>query len=85
MAANLRAIWKEAQCPACPLKVNLLSPRKYYSDQHVPAGNPGGESSQLWLDRSSDKLTARQSGDRPDPDGEYFFSNTACPFRLIRA
>jgi hypothetical protein len=33
--------------------------------------------------RSSDKLPARQSGNRPDPDGEYFFSKTACAIRLL--
>ena len=83
MAAKLRAIWKEVQCPACPLEVNPLSPRKCYSGQRVTLGSPVGESSQLWLGRSGDKLPERHSWDRPDPDGEYFFSSTACPFRLI--
>jgi TolB-like protein/Flp pilus assembly protein TadD len=35
MAAKLRASWKEDQCPACPLEMNLSSPRKDYLDQQV--------------------------------------------------
>jgi hypothetical protein len=40
MAANLRAEWEKVQCPAYPLEVKLLSPRKYDSDQQVAVSSP---------------------------------------------
>src|ERR1051325_161536 len=83
MAAILRPERKEVQCPGCPLEVNPLSPRAM-SFWPTACGRWSVRMARnCGLGRGSDKLPARQSRNRPDPDGEYFFSNTTCALRLL--